>query len=122
MKLHASSAGALNTFTAYGEGYVTVNGVRYESSLIVLPERVIAWEAVSFDSLAAENFRALAAMAPEIVLLGTGPRLRFPHPSITRPLLEANIGVEVMDLRAACRTYNVLVAEQRKVAAAIVFA
>lgn len=122
MKLHASSAGSLNTFTAYGEDYVAVNGERHSSSLLVLPERVLAWDARSFDALAAEDFAALAGMDLEIVLLGTGQRLRFPHPRITRLLTEARIGVEVMDLKAACRTYNVLVAEHRKVAAALLFA
>ena len=122
MKLHAYTAGLLNTITGYGDGYVAVNGERYESNVLVLPERVIHWEAQRFDALTPQNFVVLAALKPEIVLLGTGTRLRFPHPSVTRALAEANIGVEVMDLRAACRTYNVLVAEQRKVAAAILFA
>ena len=57
----------------------------------------------------------------EIVLLGTGPRQRFPHPRLTAPLAQARVGLEVMDLQAACRTYNILVAEERKVAAALLF-
>lgn len=109
-------------FKAYGDGYVVVGGERHEGSVIVLPERVQAWHPASFDALAAEDFRVLAAMELEIVLLGTGPKLRFPHPALTRALAAARIGLEVMDLKAACRTYNVLVAEQRKVAAALVFA
>ena len=56
------------------------------------------------------------------MLLGTGARQRFPHPRLTAPLAQAGIGLEVMDLQAACRTYNILVAEERKVAAALLFA
>jgi len=121
VKLHASSAGTLNIFTAYGDGYVAVNGERHENSVIVLPDQVLAWDAASFDALVAGNFDALAAMTLEVVLLGTGPRLRFPHPAMTRALTDARIGLEVMDLKAACRTYNVLVAEHRQVAAALLF-
>jgi len=121
MKLHATPTGSLNAFTAYGEGFVAVNGTRHEASVLVLPESVQPWRAPAFDALAAEDFASLAAMDLEIVLLGTGSRLRFPHPSLTRALAEARIGLEVMDLRAACRTFNVLVAEQRRVAAALLF-
>jgi uncharacterized protein len=123
LKLHLESATALNTFTGYGEGYVTVNGKRIERSVVVLPDRILAdWPARSFDDLAAEHFSMLAGLGREIVLLGTGSRLRFPRAEIVHPLIRAGIGVEVMDLQAACRTYNILVAEQRKVAAALVFA
>ena len=121
MKLHASAPGAAQVVTAYGDDYVTVSGVRYRESIVVLPERVAPWSAASFDALAAEHFSALAALGAEIVLLGTGPRQRFPHPRLTAPLVNARIGLEVMSLQAACRTYNILVAEERKVAAALLF-
>ena len=122
MKLHATAPGARNTFTAYGEGYVAVNGARHASSLIVLPDRLLPWEVAGFDALEESSFAALAGLHPEIVLLGTGARQRFPHPRLTRALLEARIGLEVMDLQAACRTYNILAAEERRVAAALLFA
>ena len=122
MKLHRSVATGVNVFTAYGEGYVMVNGARHASSLIVLPDQVLPWAAASFAALTAEDFAPLAGLGLEIVLLGTGPRLRFPQPSLTRALAEAHVGLEVMDLQAACRTYNILVAEERKVAAALLFA
>ncbi|MGH8736206.1 MAG: Mth938-like domain-containing protein [Burkholderiales bacterium] len=108
-------------FTGYGEGYVLINGARHERSLIVAPDRLIEWDAASFEALREEHFAALAALAPEIVLLGTGPRLRFPHPRLTRALALARIGLEVMDVNAACRTYNILVSEDRRVAAALLF-
>jgi uncharacterized protein len=122
LKLHLSAPGALNTFTGYGAGYVSVNGQRFERSLIVLPDRIVAdWGAASFDALAPEHFDTFIGIAPEIVLLGTGARLRFPRPEITRALVEARIGLEVMDVQAACRTYNILAAEARHVAAALLF-
>ena len=125
MKLHASaphpSLGHLHTFTGYGDGYVMVNGTRHEANLIVLPERIEPWPVAAFDALAEEHFALLAALKPEVVLLGTGSRLRFPHPRLTVALARARIGLEVMDLKAACRTFNILVAEERKVAVALLF-
>ena len=121
MKLHASLPGAVNSITGYGEGYVAINGVRHESSVVVLPDRVLPWSAASFDRLTEEDFGFLSGLQAEIVLLGTGPRQRFPHPRLTAPRSRARVGVEVMDLQAACRTYNILVAEERKVAAALLF-
>ena len=121
MKLHVSGPGARNAITGYGEGYVMVNGRRHEASLIVLPDRVVPWEVSEFTRMAIEDFEKLKILDVEILLLGTGPTQRFPHPRLTAPLAEAGIGLEVMDLQAACRTYNILVAEERKVAAALLF-
>ena len=119
MKLHSSLPSGVNTITGYGEGYVTVNSERRTSSVVVLPDRVETWSASRFDALTAEDFRFLKDLGAEIVLLGTGARQRFPHPRLTAELAKAGIGLEVMDLQAACRTYNILVAEERKVAAAL---
>ena len=121
MKLHASAPGGVHLVTAYGDDYVAVNGVRYEDSIVVLPGRVQPWDARSFDSLAEQHFVGLRETGAEIVILGTGARQRFPHPRLTAPLSGARIGLEVMSLQAACRTYNVLVAEERKVIAALLF-
>ena len=121
MKFEREMRAGVNMVNGYGEGYVLINGERYGSSLIVAPEHVIAWQAASFDALREEHFAQLAALGPEIVLLGTGPRLRFPHPRLTSPLAAARIGLEIMDLKAACRTYNILVSEDRRVAAALLF-
>jgi len=96
-----------------------VNGARHETNLIVLPDRVLPWRTAGFDALAVEDFAELAALDLEVVLLGTGARLRFPHPQVTRPLAAAGIGLEVMDMQAACRTYNILASEERRVAAAL---
>ena len=119
MKLHASGPSGVNTITGYGEGYVMVNGERRASSVVVMPDRLEPWSTKSFDQLSAEDFAFLINLKAEIVLLGTGPRQRFPHPRLTAGLAQAGIGLEVMDVQAACRTYNILVAEERKVAAAL---
>jgi uncharacterized protein len=122
LKLHLSNPSGLNVFTGYGPGYVMVNNRRHEKSLVVLREQLVTdWQVSGFDGLAAADFAALAALAPEILLLGTGDRQRFPRPELTRALVDARIGLEVMDIQAACRTYNILVAEERKVAAALLF-
>jgi uncharacterized protein len=121
VKLHASGPSGVNTITGYGEGYVVVNGERRASSVVVLPDRIEQWEVAAFDSLTAEDFAFLKKLGVEIVLLGTGSRQRFPHPRLTASLAQAGIGLEVMDVQAACRTYNILDAEARKVAAALLF-
>ena len=121
MKLHASAPGTYKLITAYGAGYIAVNGQRHEASLIVMPDQVLAWDVATFEGLAPESFAFVKTEKPEIVLLGTGPKQRFPHPSLTAVLREARVGLEVMDLQAACRTYNILVAEERRVAAALLF-
>jgi uncharacterized protein len=121
VKLHASGPSGVNTITGYGEGYVLVNGERRASSVVVLPDRVEQWAVKGFDQLSTEDFAFLKNLKAEIVLLGTGPRQRFPHPRLTAELAQAGVGLEVMDLQAACRTYNILVAEERKVAAALLF-
>jgi uncharacterized protein len=121
VKLHASTPGAANTITAYGDDYVMVNGARRDSSVIVTADAVKPWSAADFDQLKEEDFAALARLGAEIVLLGTGKRQRFPHPRLTASLGAARIGLEVMDVKAACRTYNILVAEERKVALALLF-
>jgi uncharacterized protein len=122
LKLHLTNISGINLFTGYGEGYVMVNKQRHEQSLVVLRDRVLTdWSPAGFDDLDAGDFALLAELKPEIVLLGTGERLRFPRPELTRALIEARIGLEVMDIQAACRTYNFLAAEERKVAAALLF-
>jgi len=119
VKLHLAGPTALNTVTAYGSGYVMVNGERHERNLVVLPERIVPWSTAGFEALAEGDFEMLAALGSELVLLGTGAALRFPAPQLTRALARARIGLEVMDTQAACRTYNILMAEERRVAAAL---
>lgn len=122
MKLHASNTAGLNIFTAYGEGFVTVNHEKYEKNLILLPESIITeWSSATVNTLSEADMQKLLTLDTEIILLGTGNRLRFPPGVLLRPFAPAGIGLEIMDMQAACRTYNILAAEGRKVAAALLF-
>jgi uncharacterized protein len=119
MKLHLS-AGEGNVFTGHSAHYVRLGIVEYRENILVTPERIITgWAAGGFDALTEDHFAAIVALEPEVALLGTGPTLRFPHPRLTRALVDAGIGLEVMDTPAACRTFNILAAEGRKVVAAV---
>lgn len=121
MKLQIAATGDLNLFTAYDEGSVTINRTRYQTSLIVLPDQLVeSWPPADLESLAESHFAAIAAHSPEIILLGTGAKLRFPEREIRLAWARLQIGVEVMDTRAACRTYNILAGEGRRVAAALI--
>jgi uncharacterized protein len=119
MKLQRIEAGRHNVFTGYGAGYVAVNNVRHEQSVIVSPGAVAAWRVAGFAGLVAEDFGFIAELRAEIVILGTGAAQRFPRGAVARALASSGAGVEVMDTGAACRTYNILVAEERRVVAAI---
>lgn len=120
MKLHRDLNIGQNVVTAIGEGYVDINGLRHEASLLVLPQHLKKdWGAGGFETLDAADFRPIIELGSEILLFGTGRRQRFPQPALLRELMEARIGIEVMDTGAACRTFNILVAEGRKVAAAL---
>lgn len=122
MKLHQSHTAGLNVFTAYGEGYVAVNNEKHHKNLILLPDTIIHdWSSATVETLAETDMQKLLGLGTEIILLGTGNRLRFPPGALLRPFAPAGIGLEVMDQQAACRTYNILVAEGRKVAAALLF-
>ncbi|MBI3902925.1 MAG: Mth938-like domain-containing protein [Nitrosomonadales bacterium] len=120
MKLHLSSNAGQKMFTAHGAGYVMVNSERYDRSIVVTPGQVLKdWSPQNFDALDETCFEYFLALKPEILLLGTGARQRFPHPRLYQALTAARIGVECMDTPATCRTYNILMAEGRKVVAGI---
>lgn len=120
MKLHLNTSTARKVFTSHGAGYVTVSGQRFESPLVVTPEQVLSdWRPKGFDALDESHFAYFLALKPEILLLGTGTQQHFPHPRLYRQLIEVRIAVECMDNAAVCRTYNILMAENRKVVAAI---
>jgi uncharacterized protein len=122
MKMRADRIEGQNAIARHGPDGVLVNGVQHTESVIVpWTGAVQPWEAPSFESLSAEHFVRLTALAPELVIFGSGPRLRFAQPALLRPLIDARIGIETMDTAAACRTYNVLLAEGRSVVAALLF-
>lgn len=121
MKLHLTDSAGNKLITSYGDGWVEVNNVRYEHSLVVLPAMVLTdWQVKDFDSLTSAHFERLAELKPEVVLLGTGATQRFIHPKLSKALTETGVSVECMDTAAACRTYNFLMAEGRRVAAALI--
>ncbi len=120
LKLHADPLTALNTVTAYGPGFIEINQTRHHGHLLVSPDRpVAAWNVAGFASLRSEDFQALAR---------TGARGRAPGHwrtaalrlarALTAALASRGIGVECMTTAAACRTYNILMAEGRRVLAA----
>jgi uncharacterized protein len=119
MKFHLSTAGG-NVFTGHGAGFVRLGVVEYRENVLVTPERIITgWAQGGFDALSETDFAAMAALNPEVALLGTGAEFRFPLPRLTRALIDAGIGLEVMDTPAVCRTFNILAAEGRRVAAGV---
>lgn len=119
MKFHLATASG-NVVTGVGAGWVRIGSVEYRESLVLTPAAVEAgWGAAGFAGLVEGDFAALLAHAPEVVLFGTGSAIRFPQPHLTRALVQARVGIEVMDTPAACRTYNILAAEGRSVVAAL---
>ena len=119
MKFHLSTAEG-NVFTGHGDGFIRLGVVEYRENLLVTAEEILTgWAPGGFDALTEADFAAIAALKPEVALLGTGASFRFPLPRLTRVLIEANIGLEVMDTPAVCRTFNILAAEGRRVAAGV---
>ena len=120
MKLHSDPQSSQNTITGYGIGYIEVNKTPYPNALIVQPDAdVLPWAVEDQAELSVEHFAKLAALKPELVIIGTGKQQLFLKPNLLQPLIQAKIGFEMMDSQAACRTYNILMSEGRKVLAAI---
>jgi uncharacterized protein len=122
MKLHADKS-EVQTITAYGAGWIAVNGERYTESLLLASsgERRV-WNCNRFEALQSADFDQLAELAaekPELVVFGSGERLRFVRPLLLQGLMQQRIGVETMDTGAACRTFNILAAEGRRVVVAL---
>jgi uncharacterized protein len=123
MKLHHTTTQQYQTITAYEANGVEINLRPFTHSLLVLPEVApVNWPVASFELLTAADFEQIEAQQPDVVILGTGARQRFVHPRLITGLTSRRIGVECMDNQAACRTYNILMAEGRKVALALIFA
>jgi len=110
----------VQTITAHGPGWVAVNGEKEEASIVVgsRGER-FRWQCERFDQLAPEHFAQLAALGAELIIFGSGSRIRFPQPVWLQPLMAMRTGIETMDTAAACRTYNILASEGRHVVAAL---
>lgn len=119
MKFQPDQFGA--AITAHGPGWVAVGAQRYDHSLVLHGEGTppAPWGCARFEDLTAEHFALLLQNRPELVVFGSGEKLRFPRPAWIRPLVEAGVGIETMGTPAACRTYNILAGEGRRVVAAL---
>jgi uncharacterized protein len=122
MKLHSDKL-EIQSVTAYGEGWIAVNGQRHSNSLVLTPKgQLLPWPCSRFELLEASHFDMLIELAtepPELIVFGSGSKLRFAPPALLRGLMARRIGVETMDTAAACRTYNILAGEGRRVVAAL---
>jgi uncharacterized protein len=119
MKLQPDQFDA-QAISGYGPGWVSVNGEKITHSVIVAStgERM-AWDARKFEDLGPAHFAQLAELGIEVAIFGSGSRIRFPRPVWLKPLIDMGVGLETMDSAAACRTYNILAQEGRKVAVAL---
>ena len=107
--------------TAYGSGWIAIQGEKITHSVLITSEGLrLNWHCQSFEDLSAQHFDELAKLDVELVIFGSGDQLRFPKPEWQVALMQRRIGLETMDTQAACRTYNILAGEGRKVAAALV--
>ncbi len=119
MKIHPDSMTA-QSITAHGPGWVQVGSDKFSSSVVVVSDgRRMLWNCVCFEDLSRSHFEQWAALECELVIFGSGQRMRFAPPALTQPLMERHIGLECMDTPAACRTYNILVQEGRRIAVAL---
>lgn len=107
--------------SAYNADHIVINGRGLASSFVLAPDEVIEhWPVTEISQLSAEHFDAVLSLRPEIVLIGTGTVLKFPDISCYGEIINHGIGVEVMDTGAACRTYNILLGEGRRVVAGLI--
>ena len=121
MKFEPDIAPGVNTISRHDPERIVVGATPFAHSLVVPWEgEVLRWDVQRFEQLTADHLGQLAALQPELVILGSGSRLRLASPAMMRALIEQRIGFEAMDTAAACRTYNVLASERRRVVAALI--
>jgi uncharacterized protein len=121
LKLQSDPHSGANTITGYGPGYVEINQTPYSHAVLISSDGAIsAWPVESFEDLKEAHFTQMMGLKPELILIGTGSRQRFPAPELLKNLISAKIGFEIMDSQAACRTYNILVGEGRQVLLALI--
>lgn len=114
--------GTLQLVNSYGDGGFKVSGVRHQGSILVLPDATASWPVESFDKLSLKTLQPImdAVPAVEVLIVGCGSSLKLLPTTLREVLRSKSIGIEAMDTRAACRTYNVLAGEGRRVAAALI--
>lgn len=122
MKMALDNTSGVNTVTRYASGRVNLRDRSFDTSLIIFPDTIVTdWPACRADTLRSADFKPIVEYGPEVLILGTGETQVFPEPAIFATLMDLGIGFEVMDNAAACRTYNILLAEDRQVALALIF-
>ncbi len=120
MKFQPDTLDGVNNITRYDVDNLRVNADLYTTSVLVpWVGQATDWNASSVEHLTQAHFDALLEFDPEVVIFGSGPKLKFVSPELYRNLIARRIGVETMDSGAACRTYTVLANEGRRVVAAI---
>ncbi len=119
MQLSLANHDSKFSISAYDPGKIVVGGQTYTESILLLPDQIDRWRPSSIDDLQPGDFTHLVNLAPDVILLGTGERQIFPSVELYEPLIQSGIGIEIMDSAAACRTYKILLAEGRRVAAAL---
>ena len=107
--------------TAYDDASVSVNGKSFNQSLIITTTKLDEnWDVTSIELLQASHIDQVLTFAPELIIIGTGNKLTFPAVDVYSNIIEHGIGVDFMDTRAACRTYNILMSEGRHVVAGLI--
>jgi uncharacterized protein len=120
MKFTLEASSRVNLIRGYSSREIRIGERRLQASCIITADKLISdWGPASFAELLPAHLETILALQPELVLLGTGPTQRFPPASMRSELTARGVGLEVMDLGAACRTFNILVQEERRVAAAL---
>lgn len=119
MKFTLENPQAGYVFNNYGNGVLMVNEEPYETNLLIFPDSLAEWTPKSVQDLKIGDFDIFIDRRPDIVILGTGANQQFPSVDLRRELAKAQIQLDVMDTAAACRTYNLLVSEDRNVGAAV---
>lgn len=121
MKMSLDGAEGTYRIQGYADGEIRINDVRYNRSLLVTPDTLVTeWGPASVEAARTSDFAAVHDLDPEVVLLGTGVRQTFPSRELMLSVMETGVGLEVMDTASACRTYNVLMSEGRRVVAALI--
>jgi uncharacterized protein len=120
MKLTLESSARVNVVRAYSPSELHIGEhIVHGRCIVTASELITQWEPATYAELDPVHLETILALAPDVVLLGTGPAQRFPSAAIRKVFAERGVGLEVMDLGAACRTFNILVQEERRVAAAL---
>jgi uncharacterized protein len=119
MKFTQQRADGANLIRRYGADYIQVGEQELRTSCLVSASSVAPWAPRSVDELTADSFAVIFELDPEVVVLATGATQKFPRAALRAEFATRRIGLEVMEIGAACRTYNVLVSEERRAVAAV---